>query len=205
MIAGSDPPPSGEQTFADVLNGLTFGSGGRAFGGRSGAGRSTNSRSGVGRRRSTRTGDGASNPALTPLPQLPSLPTAASAGWPADSPVQEPDTEPDSGAAIVRPYAWTRGRTQSSVQLQVETLVSVAGRAGEGAPVEHQTITELCHLPQSVAEIAARLDVPLGVAKVLISDLAEAGLLTVHRNADPAGGEAHLMLMERVLSGLRRL
>lgn len=47
---------------------------------------------------------------------------------------------------------------------------------------------------------------PLGVARVLISDAADAGLVTVHKTiTGNDGAEAHLVLMERVLSGLRRL
>jgi hypothetical protein len=159
-----------EPTFADVLNGLTFG-----------------------RRR----GQHARHE--EPEPQPVALPVA-------DDPPGEP-VEVVESAAIVRPYAWTRGRTRSSLDLQVETMVSVA-RWLDGVkpgPLEHRTIVELCRTPRSVAEVAALLGVPLGVAKVLISDMAEAGLLTVHLTIGTASGIAHLNLMERVLSGLRRL
>ncbi len=109
-------------------------------------------------------------------------------------------------AAIVRPYAWTKGRTRSSLDLQVETLVSVRDLAQDTIPrPEHRTIATLCRTPHSVAEVAALLNVPLGVAKVLVSDMAEAGLLAVHCNAYASGAEAQVVLMERVLSGLRRL
>jgi hypothetical protein len=107
-------------------------------------------------------------------------------------------------AAIVRPYAWTRGRTRSSIELQVETLVSAIGVPGVGGPLEHRAIAELCQTAHSVAEVAAALAVPLGIAKVLVSDMAETGQLTVHRPAAD-GARAHYVLMERVLSGLRRL
>lgn len=108
-------------------------------------------------------------------------------------------------AAIVRPYAWTRGRTRSSIDLRVETLVSAAETPGAGGPLEHRAIAELCRTPHSVAEVAAALRVPLGVAKVLVSDMAEVGQLTVHLPAGCDGPQAHYLLMERVLSGLRRL
>ena len=65
---------------------------------------------------------------------------------------------------------------------------------------------EECRTPRSVAEVAALLRVPLGVARVLISDAADAGLITVHKTVSGnEDAEAHLILMERVLSGLRRL
>lgn len=109
---------------------------------------------------------------------------------------------------FVRPYTITGGRTKASYPLALETLVSTKQMAALTVPeqIEHQRIVEECRTPQSVAEITASLQVPLGVARVLISDAADAGLVTVHRTVSAdEGAEAHMMLMERVLSGLRRL
>ena len=53
--------------------------------------------------------------------------------------------------------------------------------------------------------MAALIGVPLGVARVLIADLAETGVVTVHKSAPSGDGEPDLALLERVLSGLRRL
>jgi hypothetical protein len=113
----------------------------------------------------------------------------------------------------VRPYALTGGRTKSNYALELETLVSTNQSAADGAiseavvqQIESLSIMEQCWSPRSVAEIAAVLGVPLGVARVLISDAADAGLVTVHKTiSGNDGAEAHLVLMERVLSGLRRL
>jgi hypothetical protein len=116
--------------------------------------------------------------------------------------------------AVVRPYALTGGRTKTNYALELETLVSTrdnyaaGGDFADAVPdlVEHRSIMEECRTPRSVAELAARLRVPLGVARVLISDAADAGLIVVHKTiSGNDGAEAHLMLMERVLSGLRRL
>jgi hypothetical protein len=115
--------------------------------------------------------------------------------------------------AIVRPYALTGGRTKSNYALELETLVSTKDSAADGQPpvatteqIESLSIMEECRTPRSVAEIAAILRVPLGVARVLISDAADAGLVKVHKTISGSdGAEAHLVLMERVLSGLRRL
>ncbi|MTD58963.1 DUF742 domain-containing protein [Amycolatopsis pithecellobii] len=118
----------------------------------------------------------------------------------------------DEETAAVRPYALTGGRTKASYALELETLVSVkdavAARldAGTTMQLEHRQIVEECRSPRSVAEIAALLRIPVGVARVLISDAADAGLITVHKTVSGSdNAEAHLMLMERVLSGLRRL
>ncbi|WP_460955063.1 DUF742 domain-containing protein [Parasphingorhabdus pacifica] len=117
------------------------------------------------------------------------------------------DTSSGDQAAYVRPYAWTGGRTKSSYQLELETLVSTSDlcRTAHLERPEHCSIVDLCQQPRSVAEVGARLGVPLGVAKVLLSDMADLGLINVHRTVQETDHSAHLMLMERVLSGLRRL
>lgn len=121
-------------------------------------------------------------------------------------PVAPPLAAEETG--FVRPYAITGGRTKANYPLELETLISTRDAAVLPVPdqVEHQVIMEECRTPRSVAEIAAVLQVPLGVARVLISDAADTGLVTVHRTvAGSENAEAHFMLMERVLSGLRRL
>ncbi|BBG05042.1 MULTISPECIES: DUF742 domain-containing protein [Pseudonocardia] len=113
------------------------------------------------------------------------------------------------GASFVRPYAWTRGRTKSGYELAVETLVSVSSRARsqlERLPMEHRTVADLlAEQTRSVAEVAALLSLPLGVARVLLGDMASSGTVTVHQTASTPGNVPDLALMERVLSGLRRL
>lgn len=114
----------------------------------------------------------------------------------------------DDAAAMVRPYQWTGGRTKATVHLELETLVSTseAGRDEDALrTLEHRTVATLCRHPHAVAEVAAKLSVPLGVARVLLSDMAGQGLITVHQTVADEDSAAHLMLMERVLSGLRRL
>ena len=103
---------------------------------------------------------------------------------------------------LVRPYAWTRGRTHTRSDLAVETLVSTIA-PDLATSWEHRAVTELCATPRSVAEVSALMSLPLGVARVLISDLADSRAVTVHHRA---GGEApDLAFMGRVLAGLRRL
>jgi hypothetical protein len=124
-----------------------------------------------------------------------------------------PDAGPDAydatgTAAAVRPYTWTRGRTKSGFDLAIETLVSTSprGRAQVATlQVEHRAVAELCEQTRSVAEVAALLSLPLGVARVVLGDMAGLGVVTVHQTASSAGSTPDLALMERVLSGLRRL
>jgi hypothetical protein len=111
-------------------------------------------------------------------------------------------------ASIVRPYSWTRGRTKSSVELRIEALVTTSDRGDRLEAIAncgHRAVARICRLPRSVAEIATLLDVPLGVAKVLVGDMHELGLVVVHKTASGGANKQHLLLMERVLSGLRRL
>lgn len=116
--------------------------------------------------------------------------------------------------ALVRPYAVTRGRTRPKLDIALEALVETtvrgrnAGNAKGGHGREHQYIAALCDgRLQSLAEIAARMQLPLGVARVLIADMATDGLVAVHEPTilDDADDALGTELLERVLSGLRRL
>jgi hypothetical protein len=117
-------------------------------------------------------------------------------------------SEPADAASVVRPYTWTRGRTAPVFDLAVETLVSTSERGLDMAmrtTEENRAVAELCRAPRSVAEVAALLSLPLGVARVLLADMADIGLIVVHRSANGSGNIPDMVLMERVLSGLRRL
>ncbi len=165
MTIHEDAPPG--PTFADVLNGLTFG------------------------RKDETAG-----------PQTPT-PSPRPAEQPGPVLVEMPDDDP----AMVRPYAWTGGRTRAGAEIRVEAMISTTpGLDEEGlAQVEHRSIARLCRAPRSVAEISAELDIPLQVAKIVLGDMVATGLVIVHRTTGLSGGSSHLALMERVLGGLRRL
>lgn len=116
--------------------------------------------------------------------------------------------EPEDFTSAVRPYTWTRGRTRPVYDLAVEALVSTTAQGRDIAAltsVEHRAVAELCRGPRSVAEVAALLALPLGVVRVLLGDMADSGLVMVHRTATSSGKVPGFGFMERVLSGLRRL
>jgi uncharacterized protein DUF742 len=120
----------------------------------------------------------------------------------------EPAGQLPTQRTLVRPYVLTRGRTQSRRHLAIEALVSTrAGAHWNGARLtgEFRSVRTLCHHPRSVAEVAATLSVPLGVVRVLLDDMAEQGLVTIHDSRVNADGRPAVALMERVLHGLRRL
>src|SRR4029450_11048512 len=90
--------------------------------------------------------------------------------------------------------------------LEIEALVSTTS-LGERSPrltVEQRAIAALCRDILSVAEISARLDLPLGVTRVLVGDMADEGMVMVHRPAQ-GGDRPDLALLERVLYGLRSI
>jgi hypothetical protein len=109
---------------------------------------------------------------------------------------------------VVQVYAFTRGRSRAAGQeLPLETVVTATGLSLTSAASlqrESRTIVELCDRPKSLAEIGAALRVPVGVARVLVGDLANGGYLEVHlpRTADGDGGPGHAIL-GRLLDGLR--
>lgn len=124
----------------------------------------------------------------------------------AESVVDEP---PSAGyrAPAVRPYLWTHGRTKVSRSFAIETLVSTRARhPAEMARLrlEHRAPAELCRHTRSVGEVAAILSVPLGVACVLIDEMADLGIVVVHARS-ALDGPPELALLRRVRDGLQRL
>jgi hypothetical protein len=115
------------------------------------------------------------------------------------------EQEPER-SSLVRMYAVTGGRTTPRTELAMEALVSSATSAQLGATYarEYRAISELCRQVRSVAEISALLSVPLGVARVLVADMEADGLVKVYQPQLEAGLPDR-GLLERVLSGLRRL
>ncbi|MER5521236.1 DUF742 domain-containing protein [Streptomyces sp. NPDC048254] len=128
-------------------------------------------------------------------------------------PVRGGDRKP----ARVRPYSLTGGRTRFGHVLLVETFVAALeapeerkeltnGSLNTRVMPEMRAIVELCRRMRTVAEIAALLKMPLGVVRVLLSDLADQGKIRVYGTGTGHGvGRPDRALLERVLSGLRRL
>ena len=90
---------------------------------------------------------------------------------------------PADQPSLVRPYTLTAGRTDSRVDLPLEAPIE----AVHPQPPQHGPETtcgrrsaRCAPISPSVAEIAAHLSLPLGVARVLIGDLVTSGYLRVH-------------------------
>ncbi|MGW2661216.1 DUF742 domain-containing protein [Nocardia tengchongensis] len=108
----------------------------------------------------------------------------------------------DHDEPVVRPFMVTSGRTTPVVDgLRIEALVR-ATPAALSAPLrfELERVVRLCQRPHSIAEIGAALRVPIGVARVLVSDLVSAGHVSVGRT-----DELSTAALERIRDLVRNL
>lgn len=98
-------------------------------------------------------------------------------------PLERASVEEDHSAAAngVRAYAMTGGRSHASGVLEFETMLQSTGGGREAITAmkfERAEILRLCQSdPQSVAELAALLRVPIGVVRVVAADLVSEGML----------------------------
>jgi hypothetical protein len=109
---------------------------------------------------------------------------------------------------VVRPYAMTKGRTLPR-GAEAFGLIDVVGSTGEGPPddfrpgPEHRRILSLCRQPIPVADLASEIDLPIGVVRVLLGDLASEGMLQVLSPQKDTATDQRLLRM--VLDGLESL
>jgi hypothetical protein len=108
---------------------------------------------------------------------------------------------------VVRPYALTGGLPRpSGERFDLLDMVRTARRTGQDPPQltpEQAELLQRCQMPAPIAELAGGLDLPVGVIRILVSDLRERGLVTIHR-AQPAAFN-DLKILQEVVDGLRRL
>jgi hypothetical protein len=109
---------------------------------------------------------------------------------------------------VVRPYALIGGRTRPSGESLdlIAIITAVRGIEVDASSLdpEHLAVLRLCRIPTSVAEIAAELDLPLGVVRILLADLRERSLIAIH-NPVPAARLPDPRILREVVDGLRRL
>ena len=108
---------------------------------------------------------------------------------------------------LVRPYAITGGRTgEAGFDLALETQVVATAKGQEFRNRyrwEAGKAISASEQPVAMVEIASKLDVPIGVARVVVADLVEDGALELVESAMPA--TSYTELLEKVLDGLRNL
>jgi hypothetical protein len=120
----------------------------------------------------------------------------------------------DDDAYTVRPYAVTGGRVSGeSDGLALESLVSTIadGKPQKGLTPEKKKILGLAAEDFiSVAELSAHCKLPLGVVRVLVTDLADHEYLTIHTTTSvnvPVDDRSGITrsLLESVLDGIAAL
>lgn len=117
----------------------------------------------------------------------------------------------DETGPMVRPYTVTRGRTRPSGGHRIDLMARVTAVRGEGrAGVDHAgaALLDLVRRrSRPVVELAADADLPLTVLRVLLGDLAEAGLVRVDApgRLDVGGAAGDPALLREIIERLREL
>jgi Protein of unknown function (DUF742) len=116
----------------------------------------------------------------------------------------EMDREGEHLARFVRPYTLTAGRTKATVDLPLEaTLVRLAFSDDLELSTGARQVLETCN-GRSVAEVASLASIPIGVVRVLLSDLVDQGSVQVQQTLTEASPvHDRIALIERTLSALR--
>ncbi len=130
---------------------------------------------------------------------------------------ERPPPEPDEAdhswldqeaGPVVRPYTLTGGRARPitgglGLLTYVETLFAPEADLVNLQP-EHRAILSLTRTALSVAEIAARMDLPVGVVRVLVGDLLQASLVSTFES-DATTHPPDEGILQAVIDGLRAL
>lgn len=106
---------------------------------------------------------------------------------------------------VVRPYALTGGRTRPKGEF-IELLASIWASSDPGDMPREPSFLEVmrqCQHPTSLADLASGLDLPVGVVRILLSEMRERRLVVIrpparHQRADTR-------LLKDVADALRRL
>jgi hypothetical protein len=109
---------------------------------------------------------------------------------------------------VVRPYALTKGRTLPSGGATfglIDVVMAISERPSEHfrPGPEHRRILSLCRRPTPIVDLTSELDLPLGVVRVLLGDLASEGMIRVQSTQDQPAADQRLLRM--VLDGLESL
>lgn len=120
------------------------------------------------------------------------------------TPVEPGGTEGGGRPRFVRPYTITSGRTHASVDLPLEATLRVEpAKVGATVSAAALQVLEVCDR-RSVAECGALTKLPIGVVRVLLSDLVEHGFIRVQATiTENSSKDERIELIERTLRGLR--
>jgi DNA-binding transcriptional ArsR family regulator len=108
---------------------------------------------------------------------------------------------------VVRHYALTAGRTRPPGEKLdlIDVAIAVTDPPADTRRLqpEHRRLIGLCQSPAAVAELASQIDLPLGVVRILLSDLREKGLVRIVKA--PGRDTSQESVLKSVLEGLRAL
>ncbi|MFE6743862.1 DUF742 domain-containing protein [Streptomyces tubercidicus] len=112
---------------------------------------------------------------------------------PTDVPVgQRRDAMAYPNAVIDHPQAEPcttyRARTRQRIRIPADALVTTLVGESQVKSLyipDHQRICRLCKQPKSVERICSVLSIPLGVARILVADLADSGVVAIHTPPSP--------------------
>ena len=118
----------------------------------------------------------------------------------------DPHDNDDETGRLIRPYAITGGRTATDgAEISLEAQIQASTRASTHLGAyrwEAAKVIELVQAPMALVEVAARLQIPIGVARVLVADLVRDGSVVLHV---PEQTQSFTSLLEKVLDGVRSL
>ena len=107
----------------------------------------------------------------------------------------------------VRAYAMTGGRAHANIVLEFETMLQATAGGREALTAmkfERAEILRLCQSdPLSVAELSARIRVPIGVVRVVAADLVSEGMLESFQPSENVADD--VLLITRLIAGVRSL
>ena len=123
----------------------------------------------------------------------------------ADAGVGALDEPEEDYGRLIRPYAITGGRTGAETEIGLETQLQATERGSQHLASyrwEAAKVVQLVQSPMALIELAARAEVPIGVARVLVADLIDDGAVIQYV---PQKTQNYSSLLERVLDGVRNL
>ena len=113
---------------------------------------------------------------------------------------------------LVRPYTMTGGRTGKDlppIALEAIVVATSRGQKMKGQlRWEASRIIDLTRGGSALVELAARLDVPIGVVRVVVADLAKREAVEITDPLDqeaPDVSEEYANLLKKVLDGIQSL
>lgn len=142
---------------------------------------------------------------------------AGETGWspqssaPSDEPTPGPhhDWLDEEAGPVVRPYTMTGGRVRPATggfDLVAFVVTAAPQEPADNLSLqpEHHLIIEIAQQPISVAELAAELDLAVGVVRVLLGDLLTVGFIAMY---EPTASRTFPDddILKAVVNGLRAL